>query len=229
VVWQAITGAVSLPPVVRITTTPHTLSAARSRQRQWGTLRGNTKKIFIFRELLLMKEKLSWLHDYESMVKKMYNYFSNFAQHSLWPGHGEATPVVKHHTLIKELVITLSNPMFPLILIKKKKLLYCTHNHNKCKKSEQISGMMKTLRSCMSHLIRGAHAGFIWDMIGSPQLLDGLSWHGLWEAQTTPCVGRGPHLSHHRLLQHSCKKQSASDANTYTDNTKQILYFKSRI
>lgn len=41
-------------------------------------------------------------------------------------------------------------------------------------------------------------------MIGPPQLLDGLSWHGLGEAQTAPCVGGGPHLSHHRLLQHGC-------------------------
>lgn len=52
----------------------------------------------------------------------------------------------------------------------------------------------------MSDLEGGAHAGLVWNMIGSPQLLDGLSWHGLWEAQTTPSVGRGPHLSHHRLL-----------------------------
>lgn len=28
-------------------------------------------------------------------------------------------------------------------------------------------------------LIGGAHAGLVWNMIGSPQLLDGLSWHGL--------------------------------------------------
>lgn len=49
-------------------------------------------------------------------------------------------------------------------------------------------------------LIGGAHAGLVRDMIGPPQLFDGLGWHGLREAQTTPCVGRGPHLSHHRLL-----------------------------
>lgn len=52
----------------------------------------------------------------------------------------------------------------------------------------------------MSDLISGAHAGFVRDVIGSPQLLDGLSWHGLWEAQTAPGVGRGPHLRHHGFL-----------------------------
>lgn len=52
----------------------------------------------------------------------------------------------------------------------------------------------------MSDLICGGHAGFVWDMIGSPELLDGLSWHGLWEAETTPGVGRGAHLSHYWLL-----------------------------
>lgn len=31
----------------------------------------------------------------------------------------------------------------------------------------------------MSDLVGGAHAGLVWNVIGSPQLLDGLSWHGL--------------------------------------------------
>lgn len=41
-------------------------------------------------------------------------------------------------------------------------------------------------------------------MIGSAQLLDGLSWHGLGEAQTAPGVGGSPYLGHHWLLQHRC-------------------------
>lgn len=52
----------------------------------------------------------------------------------------------------------------------------------------------------MSDLVSGAHAGLVGNMIGSPQLLDGLGWHGLREAQSTPRVGRGPHLRHHGLL-----------------------------
>ncbi len=52
----------------------------------------------------------------------------------------------------------------------------------------------------MSDLVGGAHAGLVRNVIGSAQLLDGLSWHRLGKAQTTPSVGGGPHLSHHRLL-----------------------------
>lgn len=53
-------------------------------------------------------------------------------------------------------------------------------------------------------LVRGAHAGLIRNVIGPPQLLDGLGWHGLGEAQAAPGVGGGPHLGDHRLLQHRC-------------------------
>lgn len=53
--------------------------------------------------------------------------------------------------------------------------------------------------SCID-LIGGAHAGFVWHMIGSPQLFDGLRWHGFREAQTAPSVSGGAHLRHHRLL-----------------------------
>lgn len=79
-------------------------------------------------------------------------------------------------------------------------------------REKQRTGRRSQTRTCYSihastllglviwDLIGGAHAGLVWDMIGPPQLFDGLSWHGLGEAQTTPCVGRGPHLSHHRLL-----------------------------
>lgn len=58
----------------------------------------------------------------------------------------------------------------------------------------------QTQRPGMSDLIGGTHAGLVWNVIGSAQLLDGLSWHGLWEAQTTPGVGGGPHFSNHGLL-----------------------------
>lgn len=62
----------------------------------------------------------------------------------------------------------------------------------------------------VSDLVGGAHAGLIGDVVGPPQLLDGLSWHGLGEAQTAPRIGGGPHLSHHRLLQHGCVDTGAA-------------------
>lgn len=54
----------------------------------------------------------------------------------------------------------------------------------------------------LTDLVCGAHAGLVRDVIGPPQLLDGLGWHGLGEAQAAPGVGGGPHLGDHRLLQH---------------------------
>lgn len=55
-------------------------------------------------------------------------------------------------------------------------------------------------RQSVANLEGGAHAGLVGNVIGSAQLLDGLSRHGLWEAQTAPGVSRSPHLSHHGLL-----------------------------
>ena len=53
------------------------------------------------------------------------------------------------------------------------------------------------------YLVGGTHCGFVRNVVGPAQLLDGLRWHGLGKTQTTPRVSWCPYLSHNRLLQHS--------------------------